>query len=89
MGVITQKVGDGSYLNTDTSAVLSVPMEFLFLLDDTGLFNGIDEAPAAAIATRDLADLSAGDLDDGIADAHAGQCSQAMFDRFDEESAVT
>lgn len=35
MGVITQKVGDGSYLNTDTSAVLAVPMEFLFLLDDT------------------------------------------------------
>jgi GntR family transcriptional repressor for pyruvate dehydrogenase complex len=37
MGVITQKVGDGSYLNRDTSAVLSVPMEFLFLLDDTSV----------------------------------------------------
>ena len=37
MGVITQKVGDGSYLNTDTSAVLAVPMEFLFLLDDTSV----------------------------------------------------
>lgn len=37
MGIITQKVGDGSYLNTDTSAVLSVPMEFLFLLDDTSV----------------------------------------------------
>lgn len=37
MGVITQKVGDGSYLSTDTSAVLSVPMEFLFLLDDTSI----------------------------------------------------
>ncbi len=35
MGVITQKVGDGSYLNSDASAVLAVPMEFLFLLDDT------------------------------------------------------
>jgi GntR family transcriptional repressor for pyruvate dehydrogenase complex len=35
MGVITQKVGDGSYLNGDASAVLAVPMEFLFLLDDT------------------------------------------------------
>lgn len=35
MGVITQKVGDGSYLNTNASAVLAVPMEFLFLLDDT------------------------------------------------------
>ena len=37
IGVITQKVGDGSYLNTDTSAVLAVPMEFLFLLDDTSV----------------------------------------------------
>ncbi len=35
MGVITQKVGDGSYLNHDASSVLAVPMEFLFLLDDT------------------------------------------------------
>ena len=37
MGVITQKVGDGSYLNLDASSVLAVPMEFLFLLDDTSL----------------------------------------------------
>src|SRR5215469_13723890 len=35
MGVIQQKVGDGSYLNRDASSVLSVPMDFLFLLDDT------------------------------------------------------
>ncbi len=35
LGVITQKVGDGSYLNPDASSVLAVPMEFLFLLDDT------------------------------------------------------
>jgi GntR family transcriptional regulator, transcriptional repressor for pyruvate dehydrogenase complex len=34
MGVITQRVGDGSYLNKDASSVLAVPMEFLFLLDD-------------------------------------------------------
>lgn len=37
MGVITQKVGDGSYLNKDASLVLSVPMEFLFLLDGISL----------------------------------------------------
>src|ERR1700744_5210195 len=37
MGVIQQKVGDGSYLNRDASSVLAVPMEFLFLLDDTWL----------------------------------------------------
>jgi GntR family transcriptional repressor for pyruvate dehydrogenase complex len=33
MGVITQRIGDGSYLKEDASSVLSVPMEFLFLLD--------------------------------------------------------
>lgn len=33
IGVITQRIGDGSYLNQDASSVLSVPMEFLFLLD--------------------------------------------------------
>jgi GntR family transcriptional regulator, transcriptional repressor for pyruvate dehydrogenase complex len=37
LGVITQKVGDGSYLNRDASLVLAVPMKFLFLLDDTTL----------------------------------------------------
>ena len=35
LGVITQRVGDGSYLNDNASAILSVPLEFLFLLDDT------------------------------------------------------
>ncbi|MDE1177358.1 MAG: FadR/GntR family transcriptional regulator [Edaphobacter sp.] len=37
MGIITQKVGDGSYLNTDTSTILAVPLQFLFLLDDTSV----------------------------------------------------
>ncbi len=35
LGIITQRVGDGSYLNSDAAAILSVPLEFLFLLDDT------------------------------------------------------
>jgi GntR family transcriptional repressor for pyruvate dehydrogenase complex len=34
MGVVTQKVGDGTYLSKDGTYVLSVPMDFLFLLDD-------------------------------------------------------
>ena len=37
IGVITQKIGDGSYLSRDASTVLHVPMDFLFLLDDTTL----------------------------------------------------
>jgi GntR family transcriptional repressor for pyruvate dehydrogenase complex len=36
MGVITQRIGDGSYLAEDASSVLAVP-EFLFLLDDTSI----------------------------------------------------
>jgi GntR family transcriptional repressor for pyruvate dehydrogenase complex len=35
MGVITQRVGDGTYLSSDASSVLSQPLEFLFLLDET------------------------------------------------------
>ena len=35
LGVITQRVGDGSYLNANVAALLSVPLEFLFLLDNT------------------------------------------------------
>jgi len=34
MGVVTQKVGDGTYLSKDGTYVLSVPMDFLFLLDE-------------------------------------------------------
>ncbi len=37
MGVIQQKIGDGSYLNQDASSVLAMPMEFLFLLDGTSV----------------------------------------------------
>jgi GntR family transcriptional repressor for pyruvate dehydrogenase complex len=35
MGVVSQRVGDGTYLSSDASSVLSEPMEFLFLLDET------------------------------------------------------
>lgn len=33
MGVISQRVGDGTYLNTAAPVILSEPMEFLILLD--------------------------------------------------------
>jgi GntR family transcriptional repressor for pyruvate dehydrogenase complex len=62
MGVITQKIGDGSYLNEDASAVLAVPMEFLFLLDGisveelTELRILIEPALAAKAAERATAE---------------------------------
>lgn len=37
MGILTQRVGDGTYLAKDSSSVLAVPMEFLFLLDETSV----------------------------------------------------
>jgi len=33
MGVLSQRVGDGTYLSSNASAILSEPMEFLILLD--------------------------------------------------------
>ncbi len=33
MGVISQRVGDGTYLNTGAATILGEPMEFLILLD--------------------------------------------------------
>ncbi len=33
MGVISQRVGDGTYLNAGAPSILIEPMEFLILLD--------------------------------------------------------
>ncbi len=37
MGVLTQRVGDGTYLNSDAVGVLCEPLELLFLLDGISL----------------------------------------------------
>ena len=34
MGVLTQRVGDGTYLSTSAETILNEPLEFLVLLDD-------------------------------------------------------
>lgn len=34
MGVLTQRVGDGTYLSTSAEAILDEPLDFLVLLDD-------------------------------------------------------
>src|SRR5260370_3362399 len=34
MGVLTQRVGDGTYLSTSAESILNEPLEFLILLDD-------------------------------------------------------
>jgi GntR family transcriptional repressor for pyruvate dehydrogenase complex len=37
VGILSQRVGDGTYLNSDGSGVLSVPLGFLILLDGVSL----------------------------------------------------
>ena len=69
MGVISQRVGDGTYLNAGAPSILSEPMEFLILLDGIS-FHELMEARlivepelAARAAMRataeDIAELSA------------------------------
>ncbi len=36
-GVLSQRVGDGTYLNNDATGILSVPLKFLILLDGISL----------------------------------------------------
>ncbi|GAC1418106.1 MAG: FadR/GntR family transcriptional regulator [Acidobacteriaceae bacterium] len=93
MGVITQKVGDGSYLNRDASSVLSVPMDFLFLLDDTSVQELtelrflIEPALAAQAAERanseDIALLrqSITDLENSVQDRVKLVASDLLFHR--------
>lgn len=68
MGVISQRVGDGTYLNTGAEAILGEPMEFLILLDGIS-FHELMEARlivepelAAQAATRasaeDIAEIA-------------------------------
>src|SRR5271168_5312805 len=57
MGVVSQRVGDGTYLNRDASQVLAVPFEFLFLMDETSMQDLVDirliiEPPLAARAAQ-------------------------------------
>ena len=67
MGVISQRVGDGTYLNTGAAAILGEPMEFLILLDGI-TFHELMEArlivepeltarAAARATTEDIAEL--------------------------------
>ena len=38
MGVVSQRVGDGTYLNSGTSILLDEPLDFLIVLEDTSLY---------------------------------------------------
>ena len=67
MGVISQRVGDGTYLNTGAAAILGEPMEFLILLDGITFHElmearlivepGLTARAAARAATEGIAGL--------------------------------
>jgi GntR family transcriptional repressor for pyruvate dehydrogenase complex len=38
MGVVSQRVGDGTYLNSGNSILLDEPLDFLIVLEDTSLY---------------------------------------------------
>jgi GntR family transcriptional repressor for pyruvate dehydrogenase complex len=38
MGVVSQRVGDGTYLNSGTSILLDEPLDFLIVMEDTSLY---------------------------------------------------
>ena len=71
MGVISQRVGDGTYLNSGVEAILGEPMEFLILLDGISAHEVMAArlivepelaAQAAARATKDDIAEIAGEL---------------------------
>lgn len=66
MGVISQRVGDGTYLNSGSHGTLGQPMEFLILLDGIS-FHELMEARLIvepALAARAAARASADDVAD-------------------------
>ncbi len=42
VGILSQRVGDGTYLNNDATGILSVPLNFLILLDGVSLIEVFD-----------------------------------------------
>jgi GntR family transcriptional regulator, transcriptional repressor for pyruvate dehydrogenase complex len=88
MGVISQRVGDGTYLNTAAPSILAEPMEFLILLDGLS-FHELMEArlivepelaarAAARATTEDIAELR-----EALAEMEDNQEDHARFTEYD------
>ena len=85
MGVLTQRVGDGTYLNRNAASILQEPMEFLMVMG--GISHGelfearriVESESAARAAERATAqDLAA--LRKAISDMESSQSYQARLD---------
>ena len=65
MGVVSQRVGDGTYLNSGTSILLDEPLDFLIVMEDTSLYELFElrllvepELASRAAHRADAADLA-------------------------------
>ena len=91
MGVIQQRVGDGTYLSEDSVAVLSEPVEFLCLMDEISYHELYEtrlilepELAALAAERADLHDIGAlrsavERLEESVEDARAYRKPDAEF----------
>jgi GntR family transcriptional repressor for pyruvate dehydrogenase complex len=85
MGVLSQKVGDGTYLNSDAATILREPMQFLIIMGDLSheeLFEArlIVESELAARAAERATSHDLADLRRAIADMENSQSDESRID---------
>lgn len=88
MGVISQRVGDGTYLNTAAPAILAEPLEFLILLDGLSFHELMEarlivepELAARAAARATLEDVA--ELQQVLTEMEASRKDDGRFTEFD------
>jgi GntR family transcriptional repressor for pyruvate dehydrogenase complex len=88
MGVISQRVGDGTYLNTAAPAILAEPMEFLILLDGLSFHELMEarlivepELAARAAARATVEDIA--ELQQAMAEMEENRQDHARFTECD------
>jgi len=88
MGVISQRVGDGTYLNTAAPSILAEPLEFLILLDGLSFHELMEarlivepELAARAAARATLEDVA--ELQQVLAEMEENRRDHARFTAYD------
>jgi GntR family transcriptional regulator, transcriptional repressor for pyruvate dehydrogenase complex len=88
MGVISQRVGDGTYLNTAAPSILAEPMEFLILLDGLSFHELMEarlivEPELAARAAARATPEDVAELRQALAEMEENQRDHARFTEHD------
>jgi GntR family transcriptional repressor for pyruvate dehydrogenase complex len=88
MGVISQRVGDGTYLNTAAPSILAEPMEFLILLDGLSFHELMEarlivEPELAARAAARATPEDVAELREALAEMEDNQEDHARFTEYD------